>query len=336
MPSMDIFHSNAFSTVSLTDAINVVPNSFGRLQQMNLFPASGVRTTLVALERKNGILNLLPVSERGAPPTVGATAKRDLRYFKINHIGHDDSVLADDVQNVRSFGSEDQLQSVQELVNEKLETMALKHDITLEYHRWGALKGILLDADGSTLLNMFTEFGISQETQNFALTTSATDVGAKFRALKRYFELNSQGQVYSGIHVMASSGFFESFIQHPEVEKFYLAFMNAKTLDNDYRTGFSFQGVTIEEQNGTATDIAGNARAFVTANEAIAFPVGAPGLFKTHFAPAPFIETVNTVGLPRYAKQERMKFDMGIDIHTESNPLPICNRPHLLVKLTRS
>src|SRR5262245_57831808 len=136
MPAIDIFNSNAFSTVELTNAINVVPNTFGRLQQMNLFPGRGVRTTTVALERKNGVLNLLPTGERGAPGTVGAVGKRDLRHFEVSHILHSDSVLADDVQNVRAFGSENQMQAVQELVNEKLTTMRAKHDITLEYHRW--------------------------------------------------------------------------------------------------------------------------------------------------------------------------------------------------------
>ncbi len=48
------------------------------------------------------------------------------------------------------------------------------------------------------------------------------------------------------------------------------------------------------------------------------------------------METVNTPGLPRYAKQARMKFDRGVELHTQSNPLPLCVRPHLLVKLTRS
>ncbi len=29
-----------------------------------------------------------------------------------------------------------------------------------------------------------------------------------------------------------------------------------------------------------------------------------------------------------------MKFDKGIEIHTESNPLPLCKRPALLAKGT--
>ncbi|HNN17418.1 MAG TPA: major capsid protein, partial [Giesbergeria sp.] len=37
---------------------------------------------------------------------------------------------------------------------------------------------------------------------------------------------------------------------------------------------------------------------------------------------------------PLYAKQEPRKFDRGTDLHTQSNPLPMCHRPGVLVKLT--
>ena len=47
-----------------------------------------------------------------------------------------------------------------------------------------------------------------------------------------------------------------------------------------------------------------------------------------------FNETVNTLGLPIYAKQESRKFDRGTDLHTQSNPLPLCLRPSVLVKVT--
>lgn len=53
-------------------------------------------------------------------------------------------------------------------------------------------------------------------------------------------------------------------------------------------------------------------------------------------APADFNETVNTLGQPLYAKQDSRKFERGTDLHTQSNPLPMCHRPGVLVKLTMS
>jgi hypothetical protein len=45
-------------------------------------------------------------------------------------------------------------------------------------------------------------------------------------------------------------------------------------------------------------------------------------------------ETANTLGQVLYAKQEPRKFERGTDLHTQSNPLPMCHRPGVLVKLT--
>jgi hypothetical protein len=62
--------------------------------------------------------------------------------------------------------------------------------------------------------------------------------------------------------------------------------------------------------------------------------VGTVDTFGTYFAPADFNETVNTLGQPVYAKQAPRQFDRGTDLHTQSNPLPMCHRPGVLVKLT--
>lgn len=338
MPMLDIFRNSpdAFNTVELTDAINIVPNNYGRLRELNLFPARGIRTTKAAIERKNGVLNLLPSAPRGGPASKGTIAKRDLRDVRVPHFPHEDMVLAEDVEGIRAFGSENQLRAVQDLVNEKLETMRSKHDITLEFLRWGALTGEVLDADGTTLLDLFSTFEITQEEENFALTTGGTDVAAKVRTLKRYMEQNAKGAIYSGIHVMCSSGFFEALISHTNVEKFFVQFMNTLTLNEDYRNRFPFQGVVFEEHIGQATTIDGEVKKFIADNEAIAFPIGTSGVFQTYFAPADFIETVNTPGLPVYAKQKMLDYDRGVEIHTQSNPLPICLRPDLLVKLTKA
>ena len=64
------------------------------------------------------------------------------------------------------------------------------------------------------------------------------------------------------------------------------------------------------------------------------FPLGTVDTFGTYLAPADFNETVNTLGQPLYAKQEPRKFERGTDLHTQSNPLPMCHRPGVLVKLT--
>ena len=215
---LTIFDDNSFSNVELTDAINIVPNKYGRLQQLNVFPDKPVRTRIVAIERKNGVLNLLPTKPVGAPATLGTVGKRDMLNYSIPHIPYEDVILAADVQGVRRFGSDNELAAVMDLVNEKQIVAADKHYLTREFHRWGALNGEILDADGSTILDLFEEFDVEEQEIDFALTTSTTDVAAKVRQLKRYVETNAMGLMYQGIHTMCSPGFFDALFGHPKVE----------------------------------------------------------------------------------------------------------------------
>ena len=50
---------NAFEMGSLTAAINILPNNYGRLREMNLFPPDYVPTRTVFIEEQNGVLSLL-------------------------------------------------------------------------------------------------------------------------------------------------------------------------------------------------------------------------------------------------------------------------------------
>ncbi|GAG30478.1 unnamed protein product, partial [marine sediment metagenome] len=66
------------------------------------------------------------------------------------------------------------------------------------------------------------------------------------------------------------------------------------------------------------------------------FPEGTMGTFATVFSPADFNETANTLGKPIYAKLKPRDYERGYDIHTQSNPLPICYRPATLVEVITS
>lgn len=328
------FSSDAFSMAALTAAINKIPNTYGRLAQLNLMPGKGVRTRTVLIEEKNGVLNLLPTKPVGAPGTVGQVGKRKVRSFAIPHIPHDDVVLPEEVQGLRAFGSETELDQQSRLIAEKLANMRAKHAITLEYHRMGALKGIILDSDLSTIANLYTEFGVVAKVIDFALDNAATEVLLNVYELKRHVEQNLKGEVSSGIRVLCSPTFFDALVTHAKVKEAYQRWQDGEALRSDLRTAFKFGGVLFEEYMGQASDADGNVRKFIADDEAHAFPEGTNDTFTTLFAPADFNETANTLGLELYAKQEERKFGRGWDLHTQSNPLPLCLRPEVLVKLT--
>lgn len=328
------FTNPAFSMASLTAAINLLPNRYGRLEQLGLFVPRPVIHRHVIVEEMHGVLNLLPTQPPGSPGTVGTQGKRKVRSFIVPHIPHDDVVLPEEVQGIRAFGAENQTEAISGVMARKLDTMRNKHAITLEHLRMGALKGQILDADGSVIYDLFAEFNVTQVTVNFLLGTATTKVKTKCNEVLRSVEKNLMGEVATGVRVLCSPTFFDALTSHDNVEKAFAFYQQGAALVDDTRNGFRFGGLTFEEYVGFATDAAGVVRKFIPDGEALAFPEGTMDTFGTYFAPADFNETVNTLGQPLYAKQEPRKFDRGTDLHTQSNPLPMCHRPGVLVKLT--
>ncbi|HCY86670.1 MAG TPA: major capsid protein E [Desulfobacteraceae bacterium] len=337
MPTLNPFDNDAFSMASLTQAINILPNNYGKIGAMNLMPVKGVRTRTIMIEEKNGVLNLITSKPVGSPGAQNQGGKRVVRSFVIPHLPLDDTLLPDEYEGVRAFGSENELAPYTAIMNDKLQGMKNKHAITLEHLRMATLKGIILDGDGSTLYNLYTEFGITQKAISFALGTATTKVRNKCLQVSRHIEENLKGEAMTGVKVLCSSGFFESLIDHDNVKAAYANYAEAEDrLGGDPRKGFKFGGLVFEEYVGNAPDADGNTRKFIADNEAHAFPIGTMNTFNTFVAPADFVETANTIGMEFYAKQEARKFNRGIDLHTQSNPLPMCARPGVLVKLTVS
>lgn len=328
------FAHSAFNMTALTTAINLLPIYYGRTESLKLFPNKYVRFRNIAIEERNGTLNLLPTQELGAPATVGKRDKRNVRSFTIPHIPYDDVVLPEEVQGLRAFGSETELQAVAEVVVNHLQVMRNKHAITLEYLRMGALKGIILDADGSELLNLHTEFGITPKVVSFALNNPNTDVKRKCLEIVRHIEDNLCGEYSTGVHALVSPEFFDAFTSHDKVKQAYERWYDGQALRTDMRSGFPFAGIVFEEYRGQAIDSDGKVRRFIDKDTGHCFPLNTAGTFATYFAPADFNETANTLGQPIYVKQEPRRFDRGTDLHIQSNPLPMCHRPSILAKIT--
>jgi hypothetical protein len=338
MPALDIFSGSAFSMVALTDAINKMPFVPGRIGQLGLFREQGVSTTAVMIEEREGALTLVETTSRGAPAVQHVPNKRKARSLTVPHVALEDTILADEVQNVRAFGSENQLEGVQAVVNQRLGEMASKMDATLEHLRVGAIKGQILDADGSAVIyDLFSEFGVSQHSEiDFDLDNATPAPGAvkkKCHDIRRKIEDELGVVPYDHIHAMCGPDFFDDLITHPEVEKAYERWLDGAFLrQGQARGSFEYAGILFEEYRGRVGSVD-----FTDASKAYFFPVGVPGLFRQYNAPADFVETANTIGLPRYAKQAvDQQFARWVMLHVQSNPLPICTRPRVLIRGKRT
>jgi hypothetical protein len=330
------FDTSGYDLATVTKAINLLPNQYGRVRQLGLFMPDPVRTRTVILEELNGILTLLKTQTPGAPAPKMKNAKAKMRSLVVPHIPVDGVILPSDLQGVRDPGSIEPKTLEMEMMK-VLRQLRSSHAITEEHLMMGAVKGIILDADGTTLYNLYTEFDITAKVVDFALDSDATDVAAKCREVVRHIEDNLMGDVMNGVHCLCDETFFDDLIAHPNVEKFFeghAAHLQNAGIDQDPRKAFRFGGITFEEYRGKATNFAGTTISFIAAGNAHFFPVGTQSTFQIHYAPANYFETVNTLGVPIYAKQVMSNDGKRVDVFSESNPLPLCRRPGVLVKGT--
>ena len=171
---------------------------------------------------------------------------------------------------------------------------------------------------------------IAPNNSSSAPVTAGTDVRAKCMEVVRHIEDNLLGERMDRVHVLVSPSFFDKLVAHPKVQAAYANYAEAaQRLGGDMRKGFSFGGLTFEEYRGQV-----GTRKLIEDLTAHAFPIGAVETFSNYYAPADFVETVNTLGLPFYARQQNKDFNRGIDLHVQANQLPLVARPATIVELT--
>jgi hypothetical protein len=332
------FDAGGYTLAEMTQAINILPNIYTRLGQMGLFRFEGVTQRSVLIEQSEGVLNLLPAVPLGGPATVANRDTRSMRSFTVPWIPHDDAITPQDIQGIRGFGVADAADPLTTVMERKLVRMRSKHAQTREYMEINALRGIVKDGAGTTLYNYFTEFGLAQQSTDFVLGTAGTAVQAKVRDVLRKLEVELKGETMNGVLALVSPEFFDKLIGHAKVEEAYKYYTTngLQPLREDVRRRFPFAGMVFEEHNATVTLSTGASETLIPAGEGIAFPLGTLDTFVTYGAPANLIETVNTVGLPMYARQLTKLDGSGIEVKTEASILPVNKRPRLAVRIFSS
>ena len=350
IPIIDVFNQNAFGVISLTEAINDITPQYGYLGALGLFQDEGVMQRSVAVDFDPITNQLLPQSQWGGPGVANKTAVGRSRSYSIPHFNPQDAILAADLMGRRQPGT-DAVQTAQWLMGKKLREMKLKLEQTLEWMRLGVLKnGNITDGAGNVILNVYTDFGISQTSTSLVLATTTTNVLQLISQVKRNSLAALRGELMNQFVALCSDTFFDALTSHPNVKQAFQFYQNrvGQNLAEDYsagtaradanglfarNAGFTFGDVTFINYTGAVTDSTGASQTMIDSGSAYLFPTGT-SVFKTWFAPADYMETVNTEGVPFYAKQIPMEFDKGIKVECQSNPLPICLKPAVIQKLT--
>lgn len=340
MASMDIFNSDAFGLFSMTAAIEKMPTVPTFLGRLGIFgEGEGVDTNSVAIEQKGLTLSLIPTSGRGTQIPMGATDRRSIRNFTLPRIAKGDQVFASEVQGIRAFGTESELETVMQKVVQKQHKLMTEHALTMEFHRLGALQGVLYDSDGSTVLyNYFTEFGITQPTEiDFNLDAASPTEGDlldKCKAAKRAAIRALGGSYVPGITRflwLCGDTFYDQFTKHNDVRVTYKNWEAAASLRGSVGAAFdSFSFGEMEWVNYQGTD--DNSTVAIGATKCKLVVLGVPGLYRRYNGPGETMETVNTIGRPIYSMLVRdLHRQMWVQPEIYSYPLHMCTRPEVLL-----
>jgi hypothetical protein len=335
MPTLNIFEDDAFSVQSLTATINERPYRPGQVSAMGLFEEDSVSTTTVSIERDGAMLGLVEPSPRGGPGETTGSTKRDLIPFRVDHYQRDDSVMADEVQNARAFGAVSELETVTERVMKKMDRHLVDLDMTVEFTRVGAMKGIVTSKSGTVLHDLYSKFGIAVPAAiSLELDVDSTKVDEILEKDVCWSIEDSLDSFYDGFYVLTGREFHLKLWNHPRLRETFLATEGAAALRGPVPDKFQVGKFTFERYRTGSKATADAGVAYIGDNEGRVAPRGVSGLFITRFAPADYEETVNTDGLPRYMRQWAMPNGKGRHFEVQSNPISLCTMPQALRRLT--
>lgn len=320
------FTGDGYSMATLTAAIEKVPFVPGRIAEMGLFTNEGVGTTAVLIEEKDRVLSLAKNLPRGSQPGTTPPEVRKMRTLSCTHLPVDDYVAADDLLNLREFGSESAQASLASRVNGKLTNLKQVLAATLEWMRMGALHGVIYDGSKTLVYNLFTEFDIpTPATHDFILGTTTTDIRGVCMDVNTAIYEAVGNRPINHVHAFCGATFYKRLTGHAEVVDILKYFDPSQLIRDPNIRGFEFGEIIWEPYRGKVGGVG-----YVDTNKCRFFPVGTPGIFPTYYAPSTWLESVGTMGTPLYAKQIPTADNSGIKLLAQSNPLPLCLIPNCL------
>lgn len=336
MATMDVFNSSAFSTTSLTGAVNKIPYKPDFLGSLGIFTPMPVRTRNVFVDRRDGKMTLIGSSADGAPPEELSKDSRDAVPLKTVRLAKGNTIRAAEVQGIRAFGGDTELQAVMAEYLRGQSRVRVDMEATHEYHRLAAVQGKLLDADGSVIYDYFTEFAESEVAAiNFALNVDTTNVRTKCHAVVRGMAKSSKGSFTTSteVHALAGDEFFDKLVDHPNVREAYKNYAAASDLTEGKAFGaFKYGGITWHNYRGTDNDDIA-----IGSTEARFFPVNGRDIFKKAMSPLESIQHANTPGQDLYSILIRdLERNFWVRGEQYSYPLYFCQQPRVLRKAVLS
>lgn len=304
--TMAVFGGDAFTGAAMIRGIEkrtYIPNG---LDEIMGFEPRPVDKDVVYIGQKNRVNGIIQTTLRGAPIEMRAEPTKDYRPISIPRLAEGAKLYAHELADMIPFEDETDAGLVAIRLAEKQEDLIGDVELTEENMRLGALNGTVLDKDASTIVNYYTEFGITPPSAvDLTLDDANMTIGALREKIGTLITIPITRGAGSGmaprlrIRAVCGDAFWYALTGHAAVAKTYEGYAAAASLRDDQTwTTFQFAGVTWYHYRGTddGSTIA------ISTNQAKVFPYGLPGMFQ--HVMGPFQESLN----PAYRGRGRRYF----------------------------
>lgn len=343
--------NNANRAVELTEALNVIPNQWGLINQLGLFTNYYKTQKNILIPRYTEGDVLLEDRNWDERDSTIISGSRDELAVKVPHFPVKDAITPNDIDGVVNWNdirNGVDLETVASVRARKMNTIRRALANTLEYARVHMIVTGDVYAPNRTLrtsygntINWYTEFGIAQKpvvTVDFSDEDENPLMKLQEAADKSQdgFKL---GETVSSFIGLASPKFFDALVSNPYVVDAvkYINFPGISKnvlldgagnggLDARYRV-IDFAGVTWIRYTGGV-----GGTAFIPDDKAFVFP-RAEGLFRTYFAPRNTFQDVNSVAKEAYWEEVIDVRGTKIEIEAESNFINFMSQPESVVEV---
>lgn len=346
--SLDILRNDTFSYVNLQRVAGnttYVPTTLGRMQ---LFTPRPIIGNTVHLYEEDSTIRLVPTTELYTPDIRLIYDQGRMRALQTTGLRQVTSVRASELVSIANMSLPEtiRVRNAINILSNRTQRMKTNLEFTKELHRFGAVQGKVLDADGTTVVADFFEiFGLSQPALvdiDFPNIPEAELLMLFQDTFLRPITIALQdgGRYTPNVYLasLCGDGWWRKLMTHPGFREIYKLQMQAQAVARatnplvqpNMWMEVDFAGVRWINYQGTRN----NAIA-VPFNECRFFPVGAQDVFNVYWGSG---ETLNDATLPGQPEYLYIQPDVNdqipskVDAYLRSYPLYACTFPKALMR----
>lgn len=342
MELVNVFENDAFTIASMSDGIQQAPTQPRELSENGLFVPEGQRSNVIAIEYRNGKLEIADIDDRGDVISTSNDDDRLIKHVRTKRVSRHCRINASELQFVNQINDLNHaVTSVQEeIARRQMGPTGLMSQCEnrLELMRLGALQGKVVDQNGNTIWDFYNEFDIT-EPPAINISLSTLKDGALRKKLEqtvvRPLRRMAKGLVYSRIDAKCGEEFWDELMANPEFYNTY----NEQAKGEERRgstigTTVLFAGIHWAEYIGADDGSSIN----LPAGECRVYPGGASGMFRHAMSPGESFSDLGQLGKDWYSYQvmDPTGLQRFVDLYVMTYPGMINTRPDLVFKLTHS